>query len=205
MKAIILDTETTGLPDFHSPYKNTPEWYKAYPDIVQISWIIYDMDNDKVIDMKDYYINIDYKMPENVIKIHGITDEILKKKGKPLEYMLPSLVTALKSCDVIVGHNIDFDINMIRSNMIRYNNIDIFGVIDIDTYCTKKESKKYLNVKKYPKLVELHERLFQQNPKNLHNSFNDVLVTLRCYYKIVKGNDIMTKNMKIKSFLSKIL
>ena len=35
---------------------------------------------------------------------------------------------------------------------------------------------------KYPKLSELHAKLFTEDVKGLHNSLIDVFVCLRCYY-----------------------
>jgi hypothetical protein len=53
---------------------------------------------------------------------------------------------------------------------------------------TDKYGKSYL---KYPKLIELHEKLFNVTPNNLHNSLNDILVTLRCYMKLKFNVDLM--------------
>jgi hypothetical protein len=55
-----------------------------------------------------------------------------------------------------------------------------------------KFGKEYL---KYPKLIELHQKLFNTSPNNLHNSFNDILVTLRCFIKL-KHNLDLNKNCK---------
>lgn len=44
---------------------------------------------------------------------------------------------------------------------------------------------------KWPKLEELHEKLFDIKPANLHNSLHDCLVCLRCYMKFVHNNDIL--------------
>ena len=46
MKSIVFDTETTGLPlNKNSSIYNTHEW----PHIIQLSYIVYDEDNHKVI------------------------------------------------------------------------------------------------------------------------------------------------------------
>jgi len=61
-------------------------------------------------------------------------------------------------------------------------------------YCTMQESIDLCNIiahnsrgpyVKYPKLVELYVKLFGMLPKeSLHNSLNDVIVTLRCFLKL---------------------
>ena len=48
--------------------------------------------------------------------------------------------------------------------------------------------------KKYPKLVELHNHLFNSVPENLHNSLIDVYVCFRCFYKLVYENDYNENN-----------
>ena len=55
--------------------------------------------------------------------------------------------------------------------------------------------KPYL---KFPKLLELHTKLFETTPHNLHNSFNDILVTLRCFMKLKHDIDL---NEKCNTFI----
>jgi hypothetical protein len=75
--------------------------------------------------------------------------------------------------------------------------------------CTLKDSIKICDIKaidksgksylKYPKLVELHEKLFETIPNNLHNSLNDILITLRCFIKLKYDIDV---NDTCKKFMS---
>jgi hypothetical protein len=70
-------------------------------------------------------------------------------------------------------------------------------------YCTLNESINLCNIKaidkfgkeytKFPKLLELHQKLFESTPNNLHNSFNDILVTLRCFMKLKHDIDLNEK------------
>ena len=69
-----------------------------------------------------------------------------------------------------------------------------------NVFCTLKQSIELCAIKttdkfgkeydKWPKLSELHEKLFGVVPNNLHNSFNDILVTLRCFIKLKFNNDL---------------
>ena len=55
MKVLVFDTETTGLPDrFNIPYQHSSRW----PHIVQFSFILYDLENNKVINESDFIINV---------------------------------------------------------------------------------------------------------------------------------------------------
>lgn len=86
--------------------------------------------------------------------------------------------------------------------------------IKTNFYCTMQESVELCNIKKtnslgeylkFPKLSELHETLFKSSPKNLHNSLNDILICLRCFYKLRLNEDLLEKNMEIKKMLERLL
>ena len=49
-------------------------------------------------------------------------------------------------------------------------------------------------VSKFPKLIELYKKLFNEVPNNLHNSLNDVLVCFRCYFKMRYNLDILMED-----------
>jgi hypothetical protein len=82
-------------------------------------------------------------------------------------------------------------------------------------YCTMKTTIAFCNIQmmsktgrsfaKFPKLSELHEKLFGVAPKKLHNSLNDVVVCLRCYYQLEFGADICILNAKIQKKMSELL
>jgi len=50
-------------------------------------------------------------------------------------------------------------------------------------------------------VMELHKKLFGLEPKNLHNSFVDILVTLRCFMKLKFNIDL---NNSCKRFIQNI-
>jgi hypothetical protein len=81
-------------------------------------------------------------------------------------------------------------------------------------YCTMKESVDLCSIErenrrgkyfKYPTLTELHNKLFGVIPKNLHNSLNDVLISLRCFLKLKYDVDIIEKNDKLKEIIMPLL
>ena len=53
---------------------------------------------------------------------------------------------------------------------------------------------------KHPKLSELYEKLFPNEPlpKDLHNSLVDVAMTIRCYLKYIYNFDIKEVNDTFK-------
>ena len=63
-----------------------------------------------------------------------------------------------------------------------------------------KTGEKYL---KYPSQSELHNYLFGYVPKGLHNSMADVIICLRCYYKLMYDRDILMLNNEIQKLYIK--
>lgn len=214
MRILVFDTETTGLPKTKIINQDT---FDLWPYIVQFSYIIYDLSLNKIIKSKDFKI----KLPDNVLipeestKIHGITNEISRQFGVPFEKALSDFFESLRTVDKLVGHNIYFDIDMVKVELLRliYNNsvprrelksckYDLFYITNFkNIVCTLKNSVELCNIQainkqgksylKYPKLEELHIKLFGKAPNNLHNSFNDILITLRCFYKLHCDMDLI--------------
>jgi hypothetical protein len=59
--------------------------------------------------------------------------------------------------------------------------------------------------KKFPKLVELYQKMFDVTPKNLHNSLNDVIVCLRCFIKLKYEIDIVERSEEVKQMIKDYL
>jgi len=215
MRVLVFDTETTGLPKSKTM---NPDTLNLWPHTVQFSYVIYDtnlndiiVSNDSIVKLKD-----EITIPEDSIKIHGITNESSHKNGINIELILNEFFSHLRNVDLLVGHNISFDINMIKVELLRFiydtkSNISENEVKDykynlhfLTNYknicCTLQESIDLCNIKaidkfgkeyiKFPKLLELHQKLFESTPNNLHNSFNDILITLRCYMKLKHNIDL---------------
>jgi hypothetical protein len=56
MKVLVFDTETTGLPTERNASISD---LKVWPHIVQLSYILYDIDEKKIIKCQDHIIKID--------------------------------------------------------------------------------------------------------------------------------------------------
>jgi DNA polymerase III epsilon subunit-like protein len=223
MRILVFDTETTGLPKskFISP-STLHQW----PHIVQFSYIIYDTSLNDIIQTKDYVVKLQegILIPEDSFKIHGITNEISQKNGIHINDILSEFFYFLRGVDILIGHNVEFDINMIKVELLRIINKNYFTPEQIKFYkyelhfltnfknisCTLKDSITFCNIQltdkngnsylKYPKLIELHEKLFNKSPTNLHNSFNDILVTLRCFMKLKHNIDLIDNCNSFKKY-----
>lgn len=224
MRVLVFDTETTGLPKTKIM---SPDTLDIWPHIVQFSYVIYDDALNDITESKDAIIKVSENViiGEDSIIFHGITNEISMSKGVNIDKILNEFFVHLRKCDKIVGHNVSFDINMVKVELLRiiYSENGVISDKDIkefklnlhylqnikNIYCTLQESIDLCNIKavnkygntylKYPKLVELHETLFKTTPNNLHNSFNDILVTLRCFVKMIENRDLNIDCVKFKN------
>jgi len=185
---LIYDTETTGLPkDYKAPITDSDNW----PRMVQISWQVHNAQG-KLIDVKNYIIKPDgYEIPYAVIKVHGITTERAEKQGVELDFVLEEFNKALQQVTFVIGHNIEFDNSIIGAEFHRRNiQTELFSKTSLDT---KKESTNYCAIPggkggkfKWPKLSELHEKLFGEGFDQAHNAAADVEATTRCFLELVR-------------------
>jgi DNA polymerase III epsilon subunit-like protein len=215
MRVLVFDTETTGLPKTKIM---SPDTLNLWPHIVQFSYVIYDINLNDIVGSSNNIVKISEELtiPEESVKIHGITKDISNMKGSHLNIILKDFFYHLRNVDLLVGHNVSFDINMVKVELMRMiylnESQDETKLYKTDLHlltnfknicCTLKDSIQLCKIEtldkygkpyfKYPKLVELHQKLFESTPNNLHNSFNDILITLRCYVKMKHDLDVNEK------------
>lgn len=228
MKVMVLDTESTGLID-----KNVPLVYAnlhKFPYIVQLSYIIIDTDAYNLDVIYDEIL----KMPDGVVvsdisaQIHGITNHMSQTLGTNITTVMCDLLTNSDQVDLVVCHNIEFDLTLLKVEVMRaiindgtsevardlYKKALDYLLTMKNTFCTMKESIELCNIErtnsrgkylKYPTLAELHNKLFDREPKNLHNSLNDVCITARCFFKLKNNIDIRDVNSYLNHKIAHLL
>ena len=223
MRTLVFDSETTGLAKTQII---SPSTMHLWPHVVQFSYIVFDTESNEIVKIKDSIIKVPdgFTITEENAKIHGITTEISLAKGVDLLPVLEEFFADFDSADHIVGHNISFDINMIKAELHRLimNSSDkklqeYLTKINTSTkfYCTMQETIDLCAIemkdkygrpyKKFPKLVELYQKMFGVTPKNLHNSLNDVIVCLRCFIKLKYEIDIVERSEQVKQMIKDYL
>jgi len=216
MKILVFDTETTGLPsERNASIRDVDKW----PHIIQISYILYDTDINKVLCCVDNIIRLedDVEITDKSIELHKITRTVSKRKGIHIRIAINNFNLVLENTDLVIAHNLSFDKKMIMVECVRLNMNQKFtnscgkGVRE---YCSMKNNVSLCKIEKvsitgdkyykYPTLSELHNYLFENYPENVHDSMADVLICLRCYYKIINDVDILVNGCTILKKIYKL-
>ena len=169
---LIFDTETTGLPkNWRAPISDTDNW----PRCIQIAWQVHD-EIGNLLENKSYIIKpVDFDIPYESEKIHGISTQLAEKEGDDLQKVLNEFNKSISKSKFVIGHNVNFDLNVIGCEFYRNNitsNIELVDILDTCTELTADLCKlpggrggKF----KLPTLTELHKFLFQAPFQEAHN------------------------------------
>jgi DNA polymerase III epsilon subunit-like protein len=183
---LFLDTETTGFPS--SPISD----FRSWPRMVQIGYILTDEVGKALIKGCKIIKPEGYLIPKRVSEIHKITTEKALNDDVPLDSALKDFIYALQFSSVVVGHNVEFDYNVVRSELLRRNLHDYLRAYP--RFCTMK-SKPILNYCKimmgnhrlrWSKLQELYSLLFHQDLENAHDALGDAEACAKCFFELKK-------------------
>ena len=190
---LIYDTETTGLPvNDNAPLSDFDNW----PRLVQLAWQIHD-EKGALVEVKNFIVRPEgFVIPRAAEKVHGISTERALKEGEELSMVLEAFGQALQKVKVVAGHNnVNFDNKIVRVECMRKSlNCLLTEKTIVDT---QEASTNYCAIPggrggkfKWPKLSELHVKLFGENFDAAHNASADVQATARCFLELIRLNVI---------------
>ena len=159
----VVDIETTSLDSFHG-------------EILEISAI--KVRNKKEVDNFSELIKTNEEIGYFTTNLTGITNEMMLKEGKELEEVLQSFKAFLGN-DIIVGHNVNFDINFLYDNMEEH--IDTY--LSNDYVDTLRIARKVLPNLRHHKLDDLIT-YFHLTKRNEHRALNDCVLTNQVYIRL---------------------
>ena len=180
MKLFFFDTETT--------------WVNPYFDrIIQFGGIFgeYDPENWTFTQRFELnqYINIPGNIPPEASRVHGIYKQDLESYGMMENYIM-GFLWCLQEADFVIGHNVDFDKNMLKAEAKRLNiNFNFDQVRWIDTM--KSTSDLIPGKKKRPKLQELYTFLFGKPFEGAHDAMADIKATKDCFLQLIRATNLL--------------
>ena len=192
-KILFFDTETSGFIKKDLPIDDPDQAW-----CVQIGAIL--ATEEETLEEMNLLIQSDGRsMNPFAEEVHGISVEYADEHGLPELEVTEAFGKLLRKADKIVCHNFDFDWKYVTHMMER--NLDNLSdearsafYLDLPNQCTMKDKKvvSFCGLKnkagrtKWPKLVELHEKLFGEAFDGAHDAFADISATARCYFELVK-------------------
>jgi DNA polymerase-3 subunit epsilon len=197
MKALIYDTETTGLPDWNKPSEDPSQ-----PRITQLCAELIDDESGEVLAGLHTLIKPDgWTIPPDLEKLTGITTEKAAAVGMHMWLALPVFMAMWERADQRVAHNESFDMRMVRIELLRDDRPK-----DADkwkagkAFCTQNKSQAIINLPptqkmidsgrrgpKPPNLGEAYRHFTGTELLNAHNAAVDVMACKAVYFGIIKS------------------
>jgi DNA helicase-2/ATP-dependent DNA helicase PcrA len=176
-RVVIFDTETTGF----SPKED---------DIIQIAAI--EITDGKITREFNRYLKTDKDLSKTS-NIHRITKEFLNNKGEDRKKVLQDFLEFVKG-DILIAHNLDFDLKMLIENCRRSD--IILDENDIaDSFDTINLTRRIFPSLKSYNLDSLINQ-FKLNAVNTHNAWDDVYATFELLKFLLTKVDLLIEKQK---------
>jgi len=170
---IFYDTETTGLT---LPKCSNLEFQ---PRIIEIAMIQTD-DEFNIIRQFESFVNPEIPIPAIITKITGIEEGDVKD-APTFSEIFPDVKEFFESDDVVIAHNLRFDLNMLKNDCLR---IGKEIKLPSQKICTVSSSMHITG--KMIKLQTLYEMLLGKPAEQKHRALDDVRLLLEMYKELVK-------------------
>ena len=159
---VSVDLETTGLDP-------------RVDEIIEVSAIKYENDNE--VDRFHSLVNPGIELDDFIVELTGITDEMLSN-APCIDIVLPKFVNFIGD-NIIVGHNVNFDINFIYDNAAALS----LPPFTNDFVDTMRISRRLFKELPNHKLETLMKHLSVGNRVE-HRAYDDCVDTQQCFIKM---------------------
>lgn len=161
MKVIYFDTETTGL-------------NSKFDRIIELAMLT--VEDGKITDDYDEFVNIGRNLPPRITEITGITDKDLLK-GKDEAHVAEDLKNNLTPDTLMIAHNCQFDLSFVYSLLERHYPNEAYEIVSnlkwIDTVTVLKDRKEFphklIDAVKYYGIEEVNFHRAIDDTKALYN------------------------------------
>ena len=163
---VVVDIETTGI----SSTQN---------EIIEIGAI--KVRNHEVIETFDVLIKASAPLPPFIVELTGINDEMLEVEGICAIDAFSQFLAFVEDA-IIVGHNVNFDINFLYDHILNQ-----LGVVLCNDYIdTLRLSRKYLQDKVYNHKLGTLTKYFGFCYDGAHRGLADCFFTYQVYNALIE-------------------
>ncbi|MDE6240960.1 MAG: PolC-type DNA polymerase III [Anaeroplasmataceae bacterium] len=169
---VVFDIETTGLS-------------QSYDEIIEIA--AHKVYQGGIIDTFEVFVNPGRPIPEKIVGITHITDDMVKD-ALSIQEILPKFMEFCKD-SILVAHNATFDVGMIYRDVKKYHmNYEMLPVIDTLNlfragYGTEVKTFNLKSLSKY----------FKVKQEQHHRATDDTRVTALCFIQML--SDLFKRNI----------
>lgn len=177
MKALLLDTETSGLISNRSiklaEQPHIIEWYSALVDFL----------NGTIEQELDFLIKPPQPVSDEIIKITGITNEMLKG-AYDFGHYKNAIKETIENASLVIAHNLSFDMEIVALEAERHS----LEIKWPQKCCTVEATIHLLGYRLT--LSGLHEHLFGRPFTGAHRAKQDAQALIRCAVELYKRGEI---------------
>jgi len=191
---LVFDAETTGIPEYKLPSEDP-----CQPHLTEIAALLY-TDRGELVEAFTALIKPDgWVIPEEVVALNGITNELAKMAGVSEADAVTSFMNMHNLASLRVSHNISFDDRIMRIGLKRYMGDEIADAYKAGPKeCTAllakplcqlppTEAMKKTNFKnsfKTPNLAEALAHFTGDVGKDQHRALSDATDCARVYFAL---------------------
>lgn len=194
MNVMIFDIESNGLPlNKYAPLTDVDNW----PRCIELAWEKCNLNEEVLAHYASLVKPAGWVIPKEKFWIeHGFSTEESLAKGVPMEDILDLFINDIDDADILVAHNMAFDHPVLSAEMIRYGKKARRVLHKI---CTMEQGKAFCKIPfgndhrpwkndnwKFPKLEELHRKLFNEDFEGAHDAGSDVKACRKCFFELVR-------------------
>jgi DNA polymerase III epsilon subunit-like protein len=197
MAYVVFDTETTGLPSTRArtvSLKTLASWDTCR--VVSFAMVVYNSDHTEnsnyhaIIKPDGYTVG--------ATEIHGITDEVANESGVDFLEAYYMFAHIFSVCEMVVGHNVSFDINVLESECLRRGLV----LPSFKSACTLKMARTMF-MEPINKLCVLYKKFFGEELDGAHDALVDARASGRLYAFMIidprRHSSIPTKRVILKA------
>lgn len=184
---VVFDFETTGL----NPKKD---------EIIEVAAIRYEKDstnNFSEVSRVSSLIKVRLPLPDIIVKITNITDEMITRDGKSFTLVLNQLLDLIEDDALLVGYNVNFDLGFLIESIKREGILfdiknDILDVMAV-----------YKDYYQYPHKLDSVVQTFNITHPNTHRATDDVIATFLGLVELSKVVKDLNKYINVIGYNSK--
>lgn len=146
---LFFDTETTGV-----IVKGAKVNDARQPKLVQLAFILTDPSGKERASCSVIIKPDGWTIPEGAAAVHGITTEMAIAYGVPLKTVVSVFLHYILKADLLVAHNIGFDLKIINFALHKIGTPQSMARIDsMQKHCTMKASTSVMKLPPTPRQI----------------------------------------------------